>query len=188
MKALPSDRPHPRIMDNLLLQSKVELDKYLCDKFLRDMKKCKPAPVKFHYARDYDQFPVDLEKVMAAAEEKSRKSAYETIIKIQGDYLPLLGKIISSFSISSSFKIDNVKLYKSEAEKVFKKDEELTPILAELEVEHEQLLREEEDLANKKRSQERAQSQTDEVQKEIEELERQLQEQQAKVLVPKCVQ
>ena len=80
-----------------------------------------------------------------------------------------------------------MKLYKSEAEKVFKKDEELTPILADLEVEHEKLLREEEDLANKKRSQERAQSQTDVLQKEIEELERQLEEQQAKVLVANYV-
>ena len=81
-KPLPEDRPHAGIMDNILLQTKVDLDKYLCDKFLRDINKRKPAAVKFHYARDFDQFPIDLEKVMDAAKER-----------VQGDYLPLLGKL-----------------------------------------------------------------------------------------------
>ena len=96
MKSLPADRPYAGIMDNILLRSKVDLDKYICDKFVRDMKKFKPGAVKFHYARDFDQFPVDLEKAMSTAKEKARQNAYETIIKVQGDYLPLLGKLIRS--------------------------------------------------------------------------------------------
>lgn len=97
MKPLSEDRPHAGIMDNILLQPKVDLDKYLCDKFLRDMNKRKPAAVKFHYARDFDQFPIDLEKVMSAAKERAKENAFDTIIRVQGDYLPLLGKF-DSFS------------------------------------------------------------------------------------------
>jgi len=166
MKPLSQDRPHAAIMDNILLQPKVDLDKYLCDKFLRDMNKRKPAAVKFHYARDFDQFPIDLEKVMSAAKERARENAFDTIIRVQGDYLPLL---------------DKMKHYRAEAEKVLKKNDELTPVLASLKDEHGCLTKEENDLTIKSRSAAEIQSEKDQLEKEMQELEDEISFEQEKI-------
>ena len=65
---------------------------------------------------------------------------------------------------------------------MLKKNEELTPILADLQGEHERLEKEEKDLEQMSRSRDKAESEKDQIQKDIERLEKELLAEQEKVL------
>ena len=77
--------------------------------------------------------------------------------------------------------LDNMKRYRAEAEKVLKKNEELTPVLASLQDEHRGLSEVENDLDQKSRSSAAIQSEKDQLEKEMQELEREISSEQEKV-------
>ena len=77
--------------------------------------------------------------------------------------------------------LDKMKHYRAEAEKVLKKNEELTPHLASLQDEYRALSEVESELDKKSRSSAEIESEKDQLEKEMQELEREIASEQEKV-------